>query len=409
MSNPSSLRQLPPSSLVILGGAALMLSLSMGMRQSMGLFMGPVTRDLGLGVADYTLAIAIQNIVWGIAQPFMGGLADRFGVRPVAVGGAFLYAGGLLLTAAAAAAWHLHLGAGVMIGVALACTGSSICMSASARVVSPAARSMVLGIVSAAGSLGTFFAAPLAQTLISSHGWVSALFGFVGLCAVMLAGAWTGGGGAGELRRDAEPGIGVAAALSEAAGHRGYLVMAAAFFVCGLQLVFLTTHLPTYLDICGLDPMLGAQALAVVGGFNVLGSYAIGWLGGRYPKHMLLGLVYLLRSAALAIYFLLPPSAASTLIFAAVMGTLWLGVIPLINGLVADIFGLRHMAMLTGIAFFSHQIGSFLGAWGGGLIFDLLGSYDRAWQTGVAIGLIAGTAQLFMDHRPTPRMARAAA
>jgi predicted MFS family arabinose efflux permease len=185
--------------------------------------------------------------------------------------------------------------------------------------------------------------------------------------------------------------------------------MSAAFFVCGLQLVFLTTHLPTFLANCGQDPMLSAQALATIGGFNVAGCYLLGWLGGRFPKHILLGIVYLLRSLAITAYFLLPVSPASTLVFAAIMGTLWLGVAPLVNGLVAQIFGLRYMATLTGIAFLSHQVGSFLGAWGGGLLYDALGSYDLAWQLGVAIGLIAGVAQLFMDDRPTPRMAQAAA
>ena len=174
--------------------------------------------------------------------------------------------------------------------------------------------------------------------------------------------------------------------------------------MCGLQLVFLTTHLPTYLALCGLDPMLSAQALATIGMFNVAGSYLFGWLGGIYPKQVLLGLVYILRSLAIAAYFMAPASPFSTLAFAAAMGTLWLGVIPLVNGLVAQIFGLRYMATLTGIAFFSHQVGSFLGAWGGGLLYDALGSYDRAWQSAVVVGLIAGIAQIFMDDRPTPRL-----
>ena len=197
-------------------------------------------------------------------------------------------------------------------------------------------------------------------------------------------------------------------ALAEAFGHGGYLIMSAAFFVCGLQLVFITNHLPNYIADCGLDPMLGAQTLALIGIFNVAGSYLFGWLGGRYPKHLLLGLIYILRSLIITAYFMLPVSYASTLMFGAAMGMLWLGVVPLVNGLVAQIFGLRFMAMLTGIAFFSHQVGSFLGAWGGGLIYDAMGSYDLAWKAAVAIGLIAGVAQLLMNDRPTPRMVTAA-
>ena len=185
------------------------------------------------------------------------------------------------------------------------------------------------------------------------------------------------------------------------------MTMAVAFFVCGLQLVFLTTHLPTFLANCGQDPMLSASALATIGMFNVLGSYLLGWLGGKYPKHILLGIVYILRSLAITVYFMMPVSEASTLVFAAIMGMLWLGVAPLVNGLVAQIFGLRYMATLTGVAFFSHQVGSFLGAWGEGVLYDMLGSYELAWQLGVAIGLMAGIAQMMMDDRPTPRMLRA--
>jgi len=182
--------------------------------------------------------------------------------------------------------------------------------------------------------------------------------------------------------------------VGAAARSRRYLVMSGAFFVCGLQLVFLTTHLPTYLAICGLDPMLSAKAIAVLGGFNVVGSWLFGWLGGRYPKHILLGLIYLLRSAFIAIYFALPATEASTLLFAAAIGLLWLGVIPLVNGLVAETFGVHFMATLAGIAFLSHQLGSFVGAWGGGLVLDMLGSYQRAWQFGVAVGLAAGVVQI---------------
>ncbi len=401
----------------VLAGASIMLSLSMGMRQSLGLFMTPVTHDLGITVSDFTFALAIQNIAWGLTQPLVGAYADRFGCRPVTIAGSVLYALGILATIYATGPLTLTLGAGVLIGIALSCTASNLAMAASARSVSAASRSMVLGIISAAGSLGTFFAAPLAQTLIVSNGWHFALVGFLGLTAAMLPAAFFTGNADHVPRNAMQRGAGDAddsqmtmkSVLHAAARHRGYVTMALAFFVCGLQLVFLTTHLPTYLAICGMDPMLSAKALATIGGFNVAGCYILGWLGGRYPKHVLLGLVYVLRSITLAVYFMVPASPESTLVFAAIMGLLWLGVAPLVNGLVAQMFGLRYMATLTGIAFFSHQVGSFLGAWGGGLIYDHLGSYDRAWQIAVAIGVIAGIAQIFMNDRPTARLAAAAA
>lgn len=203
-----------------------------------------------------------------------------------------------------------------------------------------------------------------------------------------------------EIDKSDDLGMSLGTVLQSALGHSGYVIMAIAFFVCGLQLVFITTHLPNYLAICGLDPSLGAQALALIGLFNVFGSYLFGWLGGRYPKQILLGGIYIVRSIAIAAYFYFPASPTSTLVFAAVMGALWLGVVPLVNGLVAQLFGLRFMATLTGIAFFSHQVGSFIGAWGSGLIFDHLGNYDLAWKSSVIIGLIAGSVQMLMNVRP---------
>jgi len=399
----------------ILIGASVMLSLSMGMRQSFGLFMTPVTGDLGISVADYTLAIAVQNIAWGLSQPFIGAMADRYGCRPVTIAGTVLYGLGIGATMVATGTFMLMVGMGLLMGLALSCTAAAIAMTAAARAVSAARQSLMLGAVSAAGSVGTFIAAPLAQVLIADHGWQIALVGFLGLTVVMLPAAFATGvvdripAGRAWGTGPAEPDLGFRGILEEAANHRGFLIMAASYFVCGLQLVFLTTHLPTFLADCGEDPMLGAQALATVGVFNIAGCYVIGWLGGRYPRQILLGIVYILRSLAIAAYFLMPVTPASTLLFAAIMGFLWLGVAPLVSGLVAQIFGLRYMATLTGIAFLSHQVGSFFGAWGGGILYDALGSYTLAWQLGVAIGLAAGVAQLLMDDKPTPRMLRAQA
>jgi predicted MFS family arabinose efflux permease len=390
----------------ILCGAALMLSLAMGMRQSLGLFQAQMIRDIGVTAAEFSLAIAIQNIVWGLTQPFAGILADRWGARPIALAGVVVYAVGLGLAVVARSSWLLTLGVGICIGVALSCTASSIVMSITSRTVAPARRSVAMGAVSAVGSIGLVLAAPLAQSLLSSHGWKVAMLAFVVLAIAMLPAAWCAGA-ADKIELDQQGAAqSVGAAVREAAGHHGYVVMAIAFFVCGLQLVFLTTHLPTYLEICGMDPGLGAKALATIGLFNVGGSYLFGWLGGRHSKRALLGGIYVLRSLFMVAYFVVPPSPTSTLVFAAAMGTLWLGVVPLVNGLVVHLFGLRYMATLSGIAFFSHQLGSFVGAYGGGVIYSTMGSYDLAWKGAVAIGVAAGVMQMMMNVRPSPRVAR---
>jgi predicted MFS family arabinose efflux permease len=296
----------------------------------------------------------------------------------------------------------------VLIGTALSCTASGVTANIAARVVVPARRTLAFGIVSAAGSIGALLTAPMADYLIKAEGWRVGLFAFVALGLVMIPAALAGG------RADKLPNgtpldheLTFGGALNEARRHSGYVVMACAYFVCGLQLVFLSTHLPTYLVSCGMDAAYGAWSLALIGGFNIISSWGFGWLGDRFPKRLLLGALYLLRSLTFAAYFMFPPTPVSTLLFAMAMGLLWLGVIPLVNGLVAQMFGLRYLSTLLGIAFLSHQAGSFLGAWGGGYIFDALGSYDLAWKIAVLIGLIAGTAQLLMNDRPTARVAAA--
>jgi predicted MFS family arabinose efflux permease len=293
----------------------------------------------------------------------------------------------------------------VLIGMALACTTSGITANIAARVVQPNRRTLAFGIVSAAGSVGTMLTAPIAAYLLNHDSWRTAVWAFAILALAMLPAAWVGS------RADKLPNglstdrdLTLLGALGEARRHPGYVVMALAFFVCGLQLVFLTTHLPTYLAQCGMDASYSALVLMLIGGFNVVSSWLFGWLGDKYPKRLLLGAIYLLRSLALALFFMFPPTPLSVVLFGAAMGVLWLGVIPLVNGLVVQIFGLRFLATLTGIAFLSHQAGSFLGAWGGGYLFDLMGSYDLAWKIGVFIGLIAGTMQLLMNDRPTARM-----
>jgi MFS family permease len=391
---------------LILIGAAVLLSLGMGIRQSLGLFLTPVTRDLGVTAADFTLAVAVQNIVWGLSQAPVGAIADRFGLRLTLMAGAAIYVAGLAVMAAAGGAGAL-VASGVLIGIALSCTASSLAMTAAARAVSEERRSKMLGVVSAAGSLGTLLVPLATQNLLAHQAWqVGALF-FLCLALLMLPAGFSAGG-ADRLPSHSGGRTTMRTMLGRAVRHRPFLVMSGAYFVCGLNLVFLTTHLPTYLAICGQDPMLSAEALAVIGGMNCVGSLAAGWLGGRYPKHILLGLLYILRAFAFTAYFVMPPTPASTLLFAAAMGMLWLSVAPLVSGLVAEMFGTRYMATLLGISFVMHQVGSSLGAWGGGLIFTATGSYDRAWQIGVLIGFGAGIVQILAGG-PTRSRGRAVA
>ena len=389
---------------LILIGTALLLTLGMGMRQSFGLFLTPVTHDLAVTAADFTLALAVQNIVWGLSQALVGAIADRFGLRITMMAGAAIYVVGLGIMAAAQGALALIISGG-LIGVALSCTATSLAMTACVRAVSEERRSMMLGLVSAAGSLGTLVVPLATQALLAHEPWqIGALFFVLMAVAMLPAAFWAGGA-------DRIPGHSTATTsmrevLGQAMRNRPFLVMSGAYFVCGLNLMFLTTHLPAYLAICGQDPMLSAEALAVIGGASAMGSLLTGWLGGKYPKHILLGLLYILRSVMIAAYFVLPPTPTSTLLFAAAMGMLWWpGLVPLIGGLVAEIFGTRYLATLLGLSFVVHQAGSSLGAWGGGLIFDLYGSYDAAWQIGTLIGFAAGVVQIVAGG-PTRRQDR---
>lgn len=379
---------------LILVGTALLLTLGMGIRQSFGLFLTPVTQDLGVTAADFTLALAIQNVIWGLSQAVVGALADRFGLRLTMLAGAAIYVVGLAIMATAQGALGLIISGG-LTGVALSCTATSLAMTACVRAVSEKQRSKTLGVVSAIGSLGTLVVPLVTQALLAREPWQVGAWLFVMMAIAMLPAAFFAGGA------DKFPGHSAAAAasmrevLGQAMRNRPFLVMSGAYFVCGLNLVFLTTHLPAYLAICGQDPMLSAEALAVIGGVSALGSLATGWLGSRYPQHIILGLLFMLRSVMMAAYFVFPPTPTSTLLFAAAMGMLWWpGLAPLIGGLVANIFGTRYLATLLGLSFVVHQMGASLGTWGGGLIFDLFGSYDRAWQIGTLIGFTAGVVQI---------------
>ncbi|MEM6744403.1 MAG: MFS transporter, partial [Pseudomonadota bacterium] len=322
--------------------------------------------------------------------------------------GAALYIGGLATLAMAEGRWGVLIGAGGMIGLAMSCAGPSFAMAITARVVSPAPRSLALGVVSAMGSLGAVAAAPLGQSLTTDLSWRHGVAGFAALALIIAPAAWA----AGRVDRTAPP-AGAAAgggsardALRLAAREPAFVVMACAYFVCGMQLIFITTHLPAYLALCGMDPMLSASALGTIGALNVLGSLFFGWAGGRYNKLALLAGIYLGRSMVLFWFFRSLPTPETTILFAALMGFLWLGVSPLVAGAVVDMFGLKWQAMIQGIAFAWHQVGSFVGAFGGGLLFAAAGDYDLAWRLAVGIGLAAGAVQLVTGlMRPSERLA----
>ncbi|MDE5453736.1 MFS transporter [Bradyrhizobium sp. CSA112] len=401
-----ALLQILRPTLPILIGASIMLTLSMGLRQSLGLFMQPLTQDIRISVSDFTLALAVQNLAWGFLQPLAGALTVRYGFRAIMVAGALLYVAGLALMAGANGFLSVMIGGGVLIGTSLACTAAAIAMSVAARAVPASVRSTVLGLVSGAGSLGALLSAPIGQMLNEGYGWRVGLIGFVVLSLLMIPAAWYAGRVDNiPLPKPADDEIGnssAGVATRIAFSNASFVVMTGAYFVCGMQLVFLTTHLPSYLAICGMDPMLSAQTLGMIGGFNVLGSIFFGWAGQRWNKLALLGGIYIFRSIALAWYFTLPPTPATTLLFGAIMGFLWMGVGPLVAGAVAEMFGLKWQAMIQGLAFMSHQVGSFLGAFGGGVLYDALGSYTMAWRIGVALGLAGGIIQVaFALIRPS--------
>ena len=395
-----------PKPVLILTGAAIMMSIGMGMRQSLGLFLPPITHDLAIKAADFTFAVAVQNIAWGLSQAPAGAIADKWGLRPVMLLGGLIYVVGMLVMLSAGGAATLAISGG-LVGIALSCTASSLAMTAAARAVSPERRSVILGVVGACSSVGTLVIAPSTQFMLAHWHWhVGAVF-FLLLTVAMLPFAFMAGS-VDRMPHPVERRASMREVLGDVMRNRRFLVMSGAYFVCGLQLIFLTTHLPNYLAICGQDPMLSATALATIGGVNIFGSWFAGWLGGRYPKYVLLGLLYLCRSFVLTVFFMIPPTPTTTIVFAAAMGMLWLGVIPLVSGYVAELFGTRYMATILGISFVVHQMGSVIGAWGGGLIFDAFGSYDLAWHIGVVVGATAGAAQILFGGPVLPRLGRAA-
>ncbi|WP_225764899.1 MFS transporter [Inquilinus sp. Marseille-Q2685] len=386
--------------LVILAGALIM-SAAMGSRQTFGLFIGPFSFDRGVPVTLTAFAIALHNLVWGFAQPFAGAAADRWGSAPVVAFGAVAFAAGLVLTALASSGVMLVLGLGLLVGIGISCTTFGVVLTALGRAAPPEKRSMAMGLASAGGSLGQVLLVPLAQWVTDLSGTAASLLVLAGcLVAVAPLGLALDRQGRGGAPVQAELAMPLRAAVAQALGHRGYRLLTLGFFTCGFQLAFIGTHLPNYLLLCHMPAGLGATALALVGLFNMIGSWGCGWLGGRFRQQQVLGWLYLIRGAAIAVFYLAPKSEASVVVFAAVMGLTWLGTVPLTSGLVAKVFGTRHLGTLFGVCFLSHQIGSFLGAWAGGFVFDVTGSYALVWIATAVAGLVAALLHFPIDDRP---------
>jgi MFS family permease len=377
----------------ILWCGAAVVTLSMGIRHGFGLWLQPITMDRGWTRETFAFAMAVQNLMWGVAAPFAGGLADRFGAHRVLIVGALMYAGGLVLMGAASHGLLFLGGAGVLIGMAQAGTTYAVVYGVIARQVDPARRAWAMGITAAAGSFGQFLMVPVDAWLISSQGWQNALFVLALLVCLVLPLAFglkepPVSAAAAAVRQS------IGAALREAFGHRSFQLLTAGYFVCGFQLAFITVHMPSYLKDRALGPEVATGALMLIGLFNIFGTYGVGVLSQRYPKPYLLSTIYLLRGLAIVAFVLAPLSAWSVYVFAAVMGVLWLSTVPPTNAIVAQIFGPQYMSMLGGFVFLSHQVGSFIGVWLGGRLFDTTGSYTVVWWLAAALGLFAALVNL---------------
>jgi MFS family permease len=375
---------------VIVTAGCLIALMTFGPRSAMGFFQLPMLNDTGWDRATFGMAMAIQNLFWGIGQPFFGAIADRFGTWKVLALSAVLYSSGLALMAVSDAPWMLHAGGGVLVGLGIAAGSFGVVLSAFARNTPPEKRSLVYGFGTAAGSAGMFVFAPLSQGLINAYGWSDALMIMAAMMLIIpaLAIPLRGNSSSGSIKQtDAEQTI--ADALREAYGHRSYLLLTAGFFVCGFQVAFTTAHFPAYITDIGIEAKYAVIGLALIGLFNIIGSLASGAMGQHYPKQIMLALIYIGRSIAVTLFLILPQTPTAVIIFSAVMGLLWLSTVPPTNALVAIMFGTRYLGMLGGIVFFSHQIGSFLGVWLGGWLYDRTGSFDIVWWLGVALGVFA--------------------
>jgi len=366
----------------------------MGIRHGFGLWLQPITQAQDWSRETFALALAIQNLVWGVAGIFAGMLADRFGAFRVIVGGALLYAAGLLGMAWSTSALVFALTTGVLIGMAQSATTYAVVYGVIGRNVPADKRSMAMGIAAAAGSFGQFLMVPTEGFLISSLGWQQALVALALAALLMMPLAWWLRephlrAGAGHFREQS-----ILHALQEALAYPSFRLLMAGYFVCGFQVVFIGVHMPSYLKDQGLSPQVASYSLALIGLFNVFGTYASGWFGERLQKRHILAFIYLARSVVIAIFLLVPLSPMSVYVFSAVMGVLWLSTVPPTNAAVAQIFGVAHLSMLSGFVFFSHQIGSFMGVWLGGYLFDRTGSYDIVWYIAIALGVAAALINL---------------
>lgn len=398
-----------PDLKTVLIASGLVLTLAMGMRHGLGFWLQPISMEHGWTREPFSLAIAVQNLMWGVFSPFAGMVADRFGTARVILAGAVCYAAGLVWMALVSEPTLFIIGSGILIGAALAATTFSAISGIIGRSVSPAKRSWAFGLSSAAGSFGQFVMMPVEQKLIAATGWQHAFFWLaLLLLAVMIPMAF-------KLR---EPRLPVATgteqsigeAVKEALSYRPFLLLLTGYFVCGFQLVFIGTHLPSYLQDKGIaNQNVGVMALALIGLCNIFGSYYAGKWGGMFPKRYLLSAIYTIRAIAIGLFLLAPLSPVSVYLFAAAMGFLWLSTVPLTNGIIASIFGLKYLSMLSGLVFLSHQLGSFLGAWLGGYLFTAQGNYNTIWIITMLLGVAAALINLPINERAITRPNQATA
>nr|WP_276562433.1 MFS transporter [Hoeflea prorocentri] len=384
-------------------------ALTFGPRSAMGFFQLPMLAETGWDRTTFGLAMALQNLCWGLGQPIFGAIADRFGTWRVLAIGALLYAAGLYLMAIADAPLLLHIGGGVLIGLGVAAGSFGIVLAALARNVAPEDRSFAFGLGTAAGSAGMFVFAPITQGLIDTVGWSDALIylAIAMLIVPVLAASLRGNAKSSPTSGDDIEQT-AREALREAFAYRGYVLLTAGFFVCGFHVAFIAAHFPAYVSDIGLSANYAVLAIALIGFFNIIGSLAAGVIGQHYPKPMFLVWIYLSRAALITVFLLLPKSGTSVIIFSLGMGFLWLSTVPPTNALVAVMFGVRHLGMLGGIVFLSHQIGSFLGVWLGGVLYDRFGSFDPVWWLGVVLGLLAAIIHWPIREEAAPRAVPAA-
>jgi MFS family permease len=384
--------------------------ITFGPRSTMGFFLTPLSQTNGWGRDVFALAIAVQNLLWGVGQPLAGAIADRFGTNRVLSVGAVLYAAGLIVMAYSTNPGVLQISAGVLIGFGLSGCAFTVVLGAFGKLLPESWRSLAFGAGTAAGSFGQFLYSPLAVLLMGVVGWQETLviFGCSILLVLPLSLALATERSAGPLVA-APPKQSVRQALAEAFKHRSYVLLVVGFFTCGFQLAFVTVHLPSYLVDRGLSTQVGGWTLAIIGIFNIIGSLSAGWLGNRMPKRYLLSIIYFARALSIIAFITLPASPAATYVFGAVTGLLWLSTVPPTSALVALMFGTRWLTMLFGFAFFSHQVGGFLGVWLGGIAFERTGSYDLVWWLSVLFGVLSALINLPIVEKPVVRAVPVAA